>query len=398
MILSMKKSIGKCFRGLFMLVNAHSSNSYRNDGIDSLRGFSILSVILLHCYVHMPFSNDLLPSRLINIIFRSGYYGVIIFFVISGFLITTTSIKRWGNLQNIPFGHFYQMRFARIMPSLLVLLMLLCILDIVGIPGFIIHTKTSLTQAVFSALTFQLNCLEAKTGYLPASWDALWSLSVEEMFYLFFPLACLVFRKTKYFVLAMLGFIIIGPFARTTFFDNEIWSDHSYLSCMDGIAIGCLAALFSQSFTLTRKIFLFVLILGISLFTFIFIFRKQAYDIGISKIGLNVTILEIGVALILITMQEYYTKGKRFGSLWTQPLRWFGRNSYENYLIHSFFVIVFAGTLFDKNQTGLVIAAWYAIVLILSGVTGQLISSFFSEPMNRLLRNKGNVVETALGL
>ncbi len=370
-----------------MFKNSLISNSYRNDGIDILRGMSILSVLLFHCYIHMPFSNEFLPTKLMNIIFRSGYYGVVIFFVISGFLITSMSIKRWGNLKDIHLGQFYQMRFARIMPCLLVLLIILCLLDSIEAPGFIVHNKTTLGQAVFSVLTFQLNYLEAKIGYLPASWDILWSLSVEELFYFFFPLVCLFFRKTKYIVLAMLGFIIIGPFARTVFSDNEIWCVHSYLSCMDGIAIGCLAALFSAHFTLHRKAYSFVLISGISLFIFIFFFRKQAYDLGISKVGLNVTLLEIGIGLILIAMQEYYVKGRRFSSIWTGPLRWFGRNSYENYLIHSFFVLVIAKTLFDKNQPGIVIGLWYIIVLILSGLTGQLVSLFFSEPMNKLFRN-----------
>jgi peptidoglycan/LPS O-acetylase OafA/YrhL len=335
----------------------------------------------------MPLSNNLLPTKLTNIIFRSGYYGVIIFFVISGFLIATTSIKRFGVLQNISYNQFYKMRFARIMPCLFVLLTILSILDINGITGFVIKT-TSLAQAIFSALTFQTNWLEAKTGYLPASWDVLWSLSVEEIFYLFFPLVCLIFRKTYYFILAMFLFILIGPFARITFTENEIWSDHSYLSCMDGIAIGCLAALFSHHFKLNKKIFLLILLTGISLFSFVFIFRKQAYDIGISKIGLNVTILEISIGLILIAMQEWYTKGNRLGSFWIAPIRWFGQNSYEIYLIHSFFIIAIAGTLFDGKQSNLLILIWYGIVLALSGIIGQLVSSYFSEPMNNLLRQK----------
>ncbi len=363
------------------------SPSVRNDGIDSLRGFSILTVILLHCYIHMPFINNVLPQKIFNIIFRSGYYGVILFFVISGFLITSTSLKRWGNLRNISLWKFYQMRFARIMPCFLILLMILSMLDILGIPGFVIKT-TSLAQTLFSALTFQINWLEAKTGYLPANWDILWSLSVEEVFYLFFPLTCLIFRKPYYFALAMLMFIIIGPFARVLFTDNGIWSDHSYLSCMDGIAVGCLAALISHYFKLNKKQFLFFLFLGILFYSFIFIFRKQAYDIGISEIGLNVTMLEVGIGLILIAMQNWYSKGDHSGSLWTAPLRWFGRNSYEIYLTHSFFIIAIAKILFNTNQSVLVIVFWYAISITLSGIIGQLVSTYFSEPMNRLIRVK----------
>ena len=69
----------------------------RNDGIDLLRGISILSVILSHCVIHMPFAQVFLPVALNNIIFHSGYYGVILFFVISGLIITSTCLVRRGN-------------------------------------------------------------------------------------------------------------------------------------------------------------------------------------------------------------------------------------------------------------------------------------------------------------
>jgi peptidoglycan/LPS O-acetylase OafA/YrhL len=362
----------------------------RNEGIDMLRGFSILTVILLHCFIHMPFKQNLLPERLFNIIFRSGYYGVIIFFVISGFLITMTSLKKWGSLQNIRYEQFYQMRFARIIPCLFTFLLVLSLLDILGIPGFVIHT-TSLSQAVFSALTFHINLLEANTGYLPGSWDVLWSLSVEEMFYLFFPLVCLTIRKKSYFIIAMLIFVILGPFARTIFTDNDMWSDHSYLSCMDGIAIGCLAALFAKHIKFGNKMFQTVLITGVSLFIFIFIFRKQVFDMGISKVGLNVTILEIGIGLILIAMHEWYGNRRRAGSLLTAPLRWFGRNSYEIYLLHMFFVTLVANFLFNDKQTGTLIFLSYLIVITMSGLFGQLISFYFSEPLNKFIMSRSKI-------
>lgn len=75
------------------------THKHRNDGIDALRGLSIISVILLHLYIRVPldliFIDQAVSISITNILFRSGYYGVIVFFVISGFLITTTSLKRW---------------------------------------------------------------------------------------------------------------------------------------------------------------------------------------------------------------------------------------------------------------------------------------------------------------
>ncbi len=95
-------------------------------GIDLLRGLSILSVILLHQDIRVPFKLSPLGAHLsqtvLNTIFRNGYYGVIIFFVISGFLITGISIKRWGALENIKPLQFYGIRLARIGPCLLLVL------------------------------------------------------------------------------------------------------------------------------------------------------------------------------------------------------------------------------------------------------------------------------------
>ena len=112
------------------------------------------------------------------------------------------------------------------------------------VPGFVIET-TSLARAALAALGMHLNWLEARTGYLPAAWNVLWSLSVEEAFYLAFPLLCMLALATgeRLLKLTLLLFVALGPFARVAFPDNEIWADHSYLSCLDGIAIGCLAAL-----------------------------------------------------------------------------------------------------------------------------------------------------------
>ncbi|WP_368859875.1 acyltransferase family protein, partial [Escherichia coli] len=110
---------------------------------------------------------------------------VIIFFVISGFLITRAAIERWGSLEAVPWGQFLWRRFARIYPCLLLLLAILATLHAIEMPGFVLE-NTSLARATISALTLHLNWLEAQVGYLPAAWNVLWSLSIEEAFYLAF--------------------------------------------------------------------------------------------------------------------------------------------------------------------------------------------------------------------
>lgn len=353
----------------------------RNPWIDVIRGISILVVILLHMNIHLPFESTeygkMIPAQLSQILFHSGYYGVMIFFVVSGFLITNNILKRWGRCANLHCGQYYQMRFARIFPCLFALILILSLFDIMNVPGFIVK-KTSLDESIFSVLTFHINWLETKVGYLQGSWDVLWSLSVEEMFYFFFPLVCLFVRNERILKIVLVVFVILGPFARSN--SNDIWADHSYLSCMDGIAIGCLAALYvNQSKEKYEKIFLFI---GLTLFTMIFLCRHLTSSLGLTQVNLNVTLLDIGIAFILISLSKTTIKLKI-----TKPLQWFGRNSYEIYLTHNFFVIAAKEIFFSLNLSTKAISFLYLVILMISGLAGTWIAKYFSEPANRLLRS-----------
>lgn len=355
----------------------------RNDGIDLLRGISIISVILLHCRIHIPFDYKIIPQWLYNIIFGSGYYGVIIFFVISGFLITSHCLERWGGLQHIHARAFYRMRFARIMPCLLVLLMILSALDLMHVNGFTIH-NTTLPSALFAALTFHINYLEAKVihGYIPGGWDVLWSLSVEEVFYFVFPIVCLLSRKPKYFIAIMILFIFISPFART-FSHPAMWQDYSYFSGMGDVAMGCLAALFSYHIKINKKLFCVFLVSGLVLFSLIFIFRYIAYVLGLTKMNINVTLLTTGTACLLIVMKEWYSNQNHRGAIWLKPIRFFGKNSYEIYLTHMFIILLAMHVVFHSTTA---IFIEYAAILVLCAIVGQIVSHYFSEPMNKRIR------------
>lgn len=79
---------------------------------------------------------------------------------------------------------------------------------------------------------------------------------------------------------------------------------------------------------------------------------------------------------------------------WLEPIRWFGRHSYEVYLSHEFAVIA-VFTVFASIHRGPIIA-WMLAVLGLSAVLGFLLARFFSEPMNRALR--GGAQQAGLSL
>jgi peptidoglycan/LPS O-acetylase OafA/YrhL len=77
----------------------------RFDGVDVLRGFSLLSVVLLHTWIRMHFPgspvNQVMRGQLAHLLLRNGDNGVTVFFAVSGFLITLTSLRRFGSLRQM---------------------------------------------------------------------------------------------------------------------------------------------------------------------------------------------------------------------------------------------------------------------------------------------------------
>jgi peptidoglycan/LPS O-acetylase OafA/YrhL len=364
--------------------------SARVPGIDVLRGLCILAVIFLHFNLRIGIEQSAFGLSFplaTKLLVWNGYYGVKIFFVVSGFLITGWSLRRWGHLSHMSVSHFYWMRFARIAPCLLALLVLLSVLHRAGVPHFTIDTqRSSLGRALFAAMTFHVNWLEAQVGYLPGTWDALWSLSVEEAFYVFFPLICKLVRRERLLVLVFGVFGILGPFARTVLSDNEQWRDKGYLSCMDGIALGCLAAILAERAAFGSNARWWLRICGITLSLFVIVCKSAVAWLGWYKLGLDDTMLSFGAALLLVGLDRI-KRGAGAPRRLTAPLRWLGRNSYEVYLTHMFVVFPVVA-LFYRWHQGLNIALlWFLAAAGLAGVVGYGVARFYSEPLNRRIRD-----------
>jgi peptidoglycan/LPS O-acetylase OafA/YrhL len=368
-----------------------TKNLKHNNGIDLFRGLAILSVILLHINTRIPFSDtylgSLIPTPIYKIIFWSGYYGVCIFFVISGFLITNSSLGRWNTISKVNIRGFYAMRFARIMPMLVALLFILSLLHLLGVFGFVINpNQTSLGRSIVAALTFHVNWLEIKVGYLPASWDILWSLSIEEMFYFFFPILCFVCRKEWQFVALISIFLVISPFARTTWYPGNELGDRNHFAYLDAISLGCISAIVSRRIEIKKVHLIIIAVVGWVLFAVIMFFRKWVNSMGLVNTGLNVTVLAIGTALILLWMQKRYHFGLQTLSKHTGLLRFVGRSSYEIYLTHMFVVYLFVRIYNSLKLSGEWAWVLYLFIIIVSGVLGNIVALYFSNPSNSKLR------------
>jgi peptidoglycan/LPS O-acetylase OafA/YrhL len=371
----------------------------RLDGVDLLRGLAIFFVLMNHVNMRLlgakvPYTHGL-PVQLVSSLVWNGQFGVQIFFAVSGFLITSTTLRRWGSLSRINVRKFYQLRFARIGPLMLLVLAVLSGLHLAHVEQFVVSQKTGgLGRALFAALTFHINLLEARRGYLPPSWDIMWSLSVEEMFYLFFPLVCLLFRRVRFFLIFLVVFALIGPFARVRAFNhNPVWGEYSYLGGMDAIALGCLTALFVAKRRLARSVLWTFGSLGTALLVFILGFSVQTYTWGLGRMGLDMTILALGACMVVVAVAQTHWVAPRI----LTPLLKVGKRSYEIYLTHVFVVLGMFNLFVAANKPMKAVPALFVTVIILAGVLGELVARYYSEPMNRWLRKRWGDESGSLG-
>lgn len=370
----------------------------RLDGVDLLRGLAIFFVLMNHVNMRLliaevPYTKGL-PGQLVSPLVWNGQHGVQIFFAVSGFLITSMTLNRWGSLSHVKVRDFYLLRFARIAPLLFLLLAVLSILHFAHINHFVVSPKTGgVGRALVAALTFQVNVLEARRGYLPGNWDILWSLSVEEMFYLFFPLVCRVFGRGKLLIVLLLGFCVLGPFARTALaHGNEVWKEYSYLGGMDAIALGCLTALSVSRLCFSRLALWTLGILGTVLLIFSLGFSLRAEAWGLDRHGLDMTILAVGACMVIATVAQTRWKSPRA----MNPLLKLGQRSYEVYLTHMFVVFGLFQLFVVAGKPMSAVLALFIVVVVVAGLLGKVVARFYSEPMNRLIRERWGAIANPL--
>ena len=178
--------------------------NYRPE-IDGLRAIAVVAVILFHAQITV-FGRQ--P-------FQGGFIGVDIFFVISGYLITSIILKELFNTGTFSFIYFYQRRIRRILPVLLlVMLVSMPFAWIYLLPSSFIELSKSIIYAIgFSSnFYFHHSGLEYFTvGSLFKPFLHTWSLSIEEQYYILIPLILiLVFKFCRNYIIHFLifGFII----------------------------------------------------------------------------------------------------------------------------------------------------------------------------------------------
>lgn len=363
----------------------------RNEFIDMLRFISIALVLLHH--FNIPYklyetflTFDFFNESFITMLARNGNYGVTMFFVISGYLITSHSLKRWNGIKNINYRSFYISRFARIIPTLVLLVIIVNLLGVLGLKPFITQAPNNIiiSQSIvnIAALTFWMNILIIDAGWVNYALGVLWSLSVEEVFYLLFPIAAIFLRKERFFIILCIMLILFCPYFRYLHYGEESGAYlYHYFSSFDGIAFGCITAIISANFKIPENISKYLKYIVIAMMVTVYFYGpiKETCVWGITAFALCTS------TLIMISLS---TKKQYKDNLLLNFFKSTGRNSYEIYLFHLVVLGLMKVIYIPQVTNGNIKVLLLFVYLIISLVIGSIIAKYFSNPLNSKIRKK----------
>ncbi len=290
--------------------------NYRAD-IDGIRALAVLAVFVFHL------KSEWLPG---------GFVGVDVFFVLSGYLITGI-IFRETSENRFSFSRFYQRRIARIFPAFLCM----CVATIIGCsliysPQDYASAGANLSAALLSVANLKLLF---QGSYFEISQDAqpylhCWSLSVEEQFYLVFPLVVFVISKTQRSVLhPFLLWVTILSFLACSLLTlyRPVWAFYLLPTRAWELGVGALLAVSLKEVPKSR----FALpagFAGLALVLSSFVFLQEGEHFP----GVLAFVPVFGTYLLLVAGQAKTSGVSLF--LATPFLTWLGKLSYSLYLWH----------------------------------------------------------------
>jgi peptidoglycan/LPS O-acetylase OafA/YrhL len=202
--------------------------------LDGLRGIAVLAVMMYH--TDAPY------------LLQGGFIGVDMFFVLSGFLITTLLVQEFDESGSICLKNFYIRRVLRLAPALLVLLLTLCLVSFFALDAQ--KAKSNYIDALIS-LFYLSNWARALSIHPPDFIAHTWSLSIEEQFYILWPcllFVMLIFSKDRKVILAATAAIaIVSWMLRNYMFASGTSIERIYNGLdthADALMVGCALGIF----------------------------------------------------------------------------------------------------------------------------------------------------------
>ncbi|MCK0168494.1 acyltransferase [Jannaschia sp. S6380] len=337
------------------------SLSYRAD-IDGLRAVAVLPVLAFH------FGQPWMPG---------GFVGVDVFFVISGFLITSI-IQRELSAGTFSLLHFYERRIRRILPALFVVIAgSLAAATVVFLP----HHLRDAGQSAVAATVFASNILFwLEAGYFDAAAYTkpllhTWSLAIEEQFYLFVPLVLMALARLGRRPVFWIGGLTLASFVLSALTTATVPTAAYYLLPWRAweLGVGALLALGLVPAFGGRALREGAALLGLVMI----LLAAVILDKGTAFPGVAAALPVLGTALVL---HAGASGGTRIGGLLGSTLPvWIGRRSYSLYLWHwpavVFFLYVFLDMPDPLEALGL-----FALSLLLADLSFRFVERPFRRP------------------
>lgn len=351
--------------------------------IDSLRAIAVIAVIIYHI------DANYLPG---------GFLGVDLFFVLSGYLISSLIIKEYKSTGTVNLYNFYVRRARRLLPA--VYFMITVVLIIITLFNGVLLKKSYLDALfgyIYSSnwwyIFHKLDYFDSFGSQSP--FKHLWSLAIEEQFYMFFPLIFLIFNRksksnnsnsklNKNFIYVVLSLILVSLIAHILLFDinniNRIYfgTDTRAFSLLVGVVGAILYPMDRLSERTTKKdnmIYSIVSLVSILVLIGIMI-NTSEYNTWLYRGGFLLVAI-IGLIIIISSGRQYTFMSKLLSF---KPFVFIGKISYSLYLWH--FPILVVTTPVSEIGNPNLFYVTLRIVLVFLVATGSYM--FVETPIRKL--------------
>jgi peptidoglycan/LPS O-acetylase OafA/YrhL len=351
--------------------NMNSMKRYM-PGIDGLRALSVLAVIAYH--LNMKWA-------------QGGLIGVAIFFVISGYLITDQILIQKQRHGKLNLKDFWIRRARRLLPAMFCMLLFVAIWLLFLNPNRLLHLQGDYLSSLFYVNNWWL--IFHQVSYFesfgpPSPIGHLWSLSIEEQFYLLWPLLLmLTHRRGKLFLVILIG-AIASAVAMAFLYEPGADPSRVYYGTdtrMFGLLIGAALAVVWPSHKLKQAVsrssrYSMNIIGAAGLLALIYMmYSMNEYDAWLYRGGF--LLLSVITAVVIAVLAHPASRlGKIIG---VRPLKWFGVRSYSLYIWH-YPVIVLTS---PANQASAPNISLVVVQVAASFVLAALSYKFIEEPLRR---------------
>lgn len=355
--------------------------------LDTLRGIAVLGVVFYHGlnFMFRDARVSTIPRVLIHMT-EPGWMGVNLFFVLSGFLITGILLDSKGRSDY--FSRFYRRRALRILPAYYALLLLLAVLS-----GAHIIAKHVPWPFLFISAIYLSN-FAALLG-VAVHYGVLWTLAIEEQFYVVWPTVVRFLSRTA-LGWAAIFICVLCPVLRYGYAVAGLDGNAGYTwLCADGLALGSLVAVMARQHWAIRANMtkLTAIFFGISLILVAagwpagIVTAKTITGTALRPVAMNCFFAGLLLLALLLGTSQWRAAVNR------PVLQWFGAISYGLYLIHMMAFDVTDYLLghvvpyvpYSDRHAGF-IALRFAMGAGLAIVVSYLSRWYFEEPFLRLKR------------